>query len=93
MSDELRLYKLMTEEDTAPFEFGWANDEVFIVFVQWTEVDNFMSDLKKIFGSSLFWDNDFMLVVKDGYVCIELNKILHEYLEISEVFDRDEYAL
>ena len=95
MSDELRLYKLIVEQDEDEWscvsEFGWVNDDEFIVFVYHFNVDTFVKELLEIFGRGLFDDEGFKATVKDTYMCFDLCEILESYLDIEEIFSKDKY--
>ena len=95
MSDELSLYKLVLEEDEDSWscvsEYGWVNNDDFIVWIYHFNVENFIDELYKIFGYGLFDDGGFKANVQRDYMCFDLCEILDGYIDLEDVFPKDKY--
>lgn len=95
MSDELKLYKLIESkpenEWSCVSEYGWVSDDEFAVFVYHFNVGDFIKGLGDIFGLGLFDDGGFKATVKDTYMCFDLCEILESYVDMEEIFPKDEY--
>lgn len=102
MSDKnygLALYKLIMEGgDDCGFqyveEFGWISTGEFCVWVSYLWLNDFMTDLKRIFGNYIFDDGGFDANMQQDGVCINLCEALGNYLgidDIEEVFPKEKY--
>lgn len=91
----LELYKLIMESNSCGFpyvdEFGWINTGEFCVWVNYLWLNDFMSDLKKIFGNGIFDDGGFDANMQEDGICIDLCEALGGYLDIEEVFPKEKY--
>lgn len=97
MSDknyELELYKLITEEEdkySCVSEIGWISDKEFCVWINYLNLSDFMDKAKEIFGYGIFDDGGFNANMQSDGVCIDLCKMLGDYLNIEDVFSREKY--
>jgi len=95
MSDELRLYKLIVEEDEDKWsgvsEYGWVNDDEFIVWVYHFSVEHFIEELNNIFGYGLFEDGGFRVNVQRDYMCFDLCEILESYIDLEKLFPKEKF--
>lgn len=100
MSDKnygLELYKLIMtpDEEDLDFsyvsEFGWVNNEEFLVWVSFDWIKDFIERLTEIFGYGIFDDGNFNANIQSDTVCIVLNEVLDGYVDIEEVFPKDKY--
>lgn len=95
--DELRLYKLVMSPypedlDTGYVsEMGWINDESFCVWIDYMWLEDFISDLKKIFGYGIFDDGGFTADMQSDGVCIDLCEALGEYIDLEDVFPKEDF--
>lgn len=96
MNKELELYKLImtTDLDDKDFsyvsEMGWVKD-MFLVWIPYGLLGDFMQNMKSIFGYGLFDDGAFDANMQSDGVCIDLAEVLDGYLDIETVFPRDKY--
>lgn len=92
---ELELYKLIMEGSSCGFpyvsEFGWINTDKFCVWVNYLWLNDFMNELKKVFGNGMFDDGGFNVNMQEYGVCIDLCEAIGGYLDIEDVFPKDEY--
>lgn len=92
MSDDLKLYKLLTDEDSPVCEFGWLSKNEFCVWIYFFALDNFMKEIQEIVGDYLGNDGgtDCTIcgdtIVIDIYDALEANDI-----EVENVFPIDEF--
>jgi len=95
MSDELRLYKLLTDTDEDDFnyiqEMGWINDEEFCVWINYVWIDDFMRELKDIFGYGIFDDGGFDANMQHHCACIDLCKAIGDSIDIENMFPKNKY--
>lgn len=83
---EFELYKLIMSPIVD--ELGWINDKEFYVWISYIWISEFLVELKDIFG----FDNEEATVnMQHDYICIELNELLGGYVEIEDVFPKDQY--
>lgn len=91
----LELYKLIMEGDKNGFpyvdEFGWISTGEFCVWVSYLWLNDFMNDLKDIFGNGMFDDGGFDANMQEDGVCIDLSEAIGDYLDIEEVFPKEKY--
>lgn len=85
---ETKLYKLIIESDYIEC-YKWTQG-MFLVWVRHIWWDNFIDELTRIFGNSLFDEGGFDAKIQEDYVCLDLVEILENYLNIEEVFPNDE---
>lgn len=69
-------------------EFGWIDDDIFCVWVDWVETDDFLTALRELYGTGLFDDGGITAHVGDRYICFELSD---GYIDIEGVYPKDEY--
>lgn len=98
MSDKnygLELYKLIMEGSNCGFpyvdEFGWISTGEFCVWVSYLWLNDFMVDLKNIFGNGMFDDGGFGANMQENGVCIDLSEAIGNCLDIEEVFPKEKY--
>lgn len=98
MSDKnygLELYKLIMEGDSCDFpyveEFGWISTGEFCVWVSYLWLNDFMTDLKNIFGNGMFDDGGFDANMQEDGICIDLCEAVGDYLDIEEVFPKEKH--
>jgi len=72
-------------------EFGWVNNEEFLVWVDFNWIKNFIEKLTKIFGYGIFDDGNFNANIQSDTVCIVLNEVLEGCIDVEEVFPKDKY--
>lgn len=96
MNEELQLFKLITNPDKEDEdlsyveEFGWIHDEFYIwVYNIWFK--EFIDELREIFGSSIFDDGGFNGNIQEDFVCINLADALDGYVDLEEVFPKNQY--
>lgn len=95
--DELKLFKLITMPDPEDSdvsyvsEYGWIDDKSFCVWVDYMWVDDFMRELKNIFGYGVFDDGAFNANMQSDGICIDLCEALGGYLNIEDVFPKEYY--
>lgn len=93
----LELYKLIVipNEDHKDIshveEFGWINDEQFCVWVSYVRMNDFLKRLIEIFGNCLFDNGGFEANMQEDVICMDLSNLLEGYVEIEELFPKDEY--
>lgn len=93
----LELYKMIVTPDEEDLnfsyvsEFGWVNNEEFLVWVSFGWFKEFMEKLIEIFGYGIFDDGNFNANIQSDTVCIVLNEVLDGYVDIEEVFPKDKY--
>lgn len=97
MSDDLRLYKLITNPDDEDedvsyvSEFGWVDDEQFIVWVDYLWIKEFIDGLKEIFGYGIFDDGGFNANVQSDGLAFDLCEAIGGYLDVEDVFPKEKY--
>lgn len=91
----LELYNLIMECNSFGFsyvdDFGWISTGEFCVWVSYFMLNDFMNDLKYIFGNGMFDDGGFDANMQEDGVCIDLREALGNYLDIEEVFPKEKY--
>lgn len=93
----LELYKLITNPDGEDSdihyvsEFGWINDNEFIVWIENIWFKDFMDELEQIFGYDIYDDGGIDATIMYNAACIDLCEVLSDYLNIEEVFPKDKY--
>lgn len=96
MNYELELYKLIMTPDLEDLdlsyidEMGWV-DDMFLVWVSYIWLSDFIEGLKGIFGYGLFDDGGFNANMQSDGVCIDLCEALGSYISIENVFSKDKY--
>ncbi len=93
---ELELYKLIMEGANCGFpyvsEFGWINDVQFIVWVDYLWIKEFMDKIIEIFGDGIFEDcRHFHAIMQSHAICIDLMDLLDGFVDIEEVFPKEDY--
>jgi len=94
---ELELYKLLITPDEKDLnfsyvnEFGWVNNDQFLVWVNFNYFKEFIKKITEIFGYGIFDDENFNANIQHNTVCIVLNNVLDEYVNVEEVFPKDKY--
>lgn len=95
MTQELELYKLLTEVDEDEWnivqELGWISDKEFCVWVSYVWIDDFVTELKRIFGLGMFDVGGFDARMQCDCICIDLCVALEGYIDIEEVFTKEKY--
>ncbi len=93
----LELYKLITNPDEENrdihyvSEYGWINDNEFIVWIENIWFKDFIDELEQIFGYGIYDDGGIDATIMYDSVCIDLCELLGDYLSIEEVFPKDKY--
>ena len=91
----LEVYKLIMEGSNCGFpyveEFGWISTGEFCAWVSYLCLNDFMTDLKNIFGNGMFDDGGFDANMQEDCICIDLCEAIGDYLDIKEVFPKDKY--
>lgn len=87
---ELELHRLIEDSELIS-EFGWCTDESCCVWINYRNVDDFMGRAIEIFGYGMFDDGGFNSNMQGDGVCIDLCKMLGEYLTIEKVFPKEKY--
>ncbi len=91
----LEFYKLIMEGSNCGFpyveEFGWISTGEFCAWVSYLCLNDFMTDLKNIFGNGMFDDGGFDANMQEDCICIDLCEAIGDYLDIKEVFPKDKY--
>ena len=96
MNEGLELYKLIMTPDPEDKDFsyvsemGWVKD-MFLVWIDYIHLSDFMERLKEIFGYGLFDDGGFDCNMQSDGVCIDLCEALGYALDIETVFPKDKY--
>lgn len=73
-------------------EFGWVDNDEFMIWLWWFNVDEFLQGLKSIFGWGLFDDGGFDVRVIDDNFVFNLYDILSCYdCDLKEIFQQSEY--
>lgn len=92
---ELELYKLIMEGASCGFpyvsEFGWVNDTQFLIWVDYLWLKEFIDKMIEIFGDAIFNDGNFNAIMLSRTVCIDLADVLDEFVDIEEVFPKEDY--
>ena len=89
-NNELRLYKLLTENDYVS-EMGWVSDTEFYVWVSHVWIHDFIKKLKDIFGSGIFCD-DIQAHIQEYTICFNLCDIADgNGVDLETVFPKSEY--
>ena len=86
---ELNLYKLVNSDIVT--EKGWINDSEFCVWVNYIALDEFVEELKKLFGNGIFDDGGFNANMQEYGVCIDLCSVVTDDIDMKEVFPVVEY--
>ena len=90
---KLEIYKLIKGDNdvSRASEYGWVNDSEFLVWIDYSDVGDFMAEATKVFGYSLFDDGGFDVRAQADGICFDLNKMLEGYgLELEDIFPKDE---
>ena len=69
-------------------ELGWVNAEVFCIWVRWCWIDDFLTDLRILYGCEVFDIEGIKALVQDDYICIELSDT---YIDIEELYPKEKY--
>lgn len=89
INQELELYKFVTAGE---YECGWVNDEQFIIWVNFYQLEDFMRHVREIVGITRFDDGGVEITLKEDHVCIDLTNLLCGYgIELERVFPKDEF--
>lgn len=94
---ELELYKLIIRPDEIDpdicyvQELGWINDNEFCVWIDYLVLDEFICNLKNIFGYGIFDDGGFNGNMQSDCICIDLCEAIGSFVDIEEVFPKDKY--
>lgn len=89
---ELETFKLIADkENILASEFGWVSDEEFLVWIPYYQLKDFMDKAIKIFGYELFDDGGFNANMQPDGVCVDICKMLCGYLNVEDVFPKEEY--
>lgn len=86
---ELNLYKLVNSDIVT--EKGWISDSEFCVWVNYIALDEFVEELKKLFGNGIFDDGGFDANMQEYGVCIDLCNVVTDDIDMKEVFPVAEY--
>ena len=87
---ELELYKLINEEGLIS-EFGWCSDGSCLMWINYRDLDEFMSKAIEIFGYGMFDDSGLNANVQGEGVCIDLCEMVGGYMDVGEVFPKEKY--
>ena len=87
---ELKLYRLITENDACE-ELGWESDGNFYIWVSYYWLNILIEELVSIFGDGIFDDGSFNANIRRGSVCINLCECLEGYVDLEEIFPKDEF--
>lgn len=89
INQELELYKLVKADVS---EFGWVNDDKFLVWLYHFQLDNFIKDIIKIFDDGMFDEDSFEAHIQRDYITIDLACLLSgEDIELERVFPKEEF--
>lgn len=89
-TSELKLYKLLTENDYVN-EMGWVSNTEFYVWVSYFGFYDFLQGLKEIFGVGMFC-NDIQAHIQEYTVCFDLCTIVDgNGMDLEEIFPKSEY--
>lgn len=94
MSDKnygYEIHKIVVEDGYYVDEFGWVSDTEFYIWVSYFSLSDFMEKMKNVFGYGMFDDGGFNANIQSDGVCIDLCKMVGDYLDIEEVFSKDKY--
>lgn len=88
-NQELELYKLVTKDVS---EFGWVNDEEFLLWLYHHELSDFIKNIIEIFDGCGFDEYGVEVHLREKYIVINLNNMLcNEDIELERIFPKDEY--
>lgn len=91
LSDDLKIYKLLTDEDTYVSELGWVTDE-FCVWVSTFGFYEFIKNLECIVGNSMYEDGGIEAHIGDGYVVFGIGSILEMAgIDVESMFPKEDY--
>lgn len=82
-----KLYKLIIESDYIEC-YRWQ-DDMFLIWVTHLWWDNFIDELTRIFGNSIFDEGGFDAKIQEDFICIDLVEVLSSCVDIKEVFPRE----
>ena len=89
INQELELYKLIKNDGS---EFGWVNDDEFLVWLYHFQLDNFIKDMTKIFDYGMFDEELVEAHIGKDYIVIDLACMLSgEDIELERVFPKEEF--
>lgn len=94
--EELELYKLIITPDphnqnfSFVNEIGWVQDK-FLVWVYYLWLPEFINGLVQIFGYGIFDDGGFDGNLQDECICIDLCEALGNFVDLEDIFPKDEY--
>lgn len=90
--DILKLKKLILNSNLVS-EYGWVNNDEFLIWVNYYNIEYFLTEIADIFGFGLFDDESFKGTFAYDSICINLEEMLGGYLdcELEEIFSKEEY--
>ncbi len=93
---ELELYKLIMEGASCGFpyvsEFGWIDEYRFVVWIDYLWIKEFMDKIVEIFEDGIFEDcRHFHATMQSHAICIDLMDLLDGFVDIEEVFPKEDY--
>ena len=93
---ELELYKLIMEGANCGFpyvsEFGWIDEYRFVVWIDYLWIKEFMDKIVEIFEDGIFEDcRHFHATMQSHAICIDLMDLLDGFVDIEEVFPKEDY--
>ena len=88
--EAIQLFNLVTNDDLVE-EFGWINDNEFCVWIYHRDIQEFMERIVELFGNSICDEGGIMVHMFKDMFCINLCDLLYSYLDIEEIFSKEEY--
>ena len=92
----LELYKLLVTKDNEyetvlADEIRWISADELLVWIPYLWIKEFMDELVKMFGNSIFDDGSFDGNFQDGCICINLKRAIGECIDLESIFPKDKY--
>lgn len=87
---ELELYKIVSDRALIS-ELGWIDEDSFCVWIYYHDLAEFIERMTELFGYWLFDDESFKAFMRADGVVIDLCEMLEGYVDIEDIFSKDEY--
>lgn len=90
MTQDLKLYRLITESDLVD-ECGWITNGIFSVWVSYDKLKEFLDKLKEICGSYILEYGYTDCILLEDSVYIELSSLIAEEVILEDIFPIKEF--
>lgn len=95
----LKLYKVLATDDNKyetalSDEIRWINNEKLLVWIPYMWIDEFINEIKEMFGITIFDEGGFNGNFQEDCICIDLEETIgYCDIDLKSIFPFEKYSI